>query len=96
MVDLGIAVVLAILVLELTSGLAIAGLIALIVLLVCAISYAVGRRRASSSRPRAPRARPPRGGGPPRAQPRGGGPPRAQPRGGGPPPAQPRPRGRDG
>ncbi len=45
LIDLGIAVVAAIVVLVITPGLAVAGILALLVLLVYGVSWAVNRRR---------------------------------------------------
>jgi ABC-type bacteriocin/lantibiotic exporter with double-glycine peptidase domain len=45
LVDAGIALVLAILVIVISPGLAVVGLLALLVLLICAISFLVDRRR---------------------------------------------------
>lgn len=64
--DIAIAVLAAILILVLTPGVAVAGMIALLVLLACAATLVVDsrrRRRAGPSRPRrpvpAPQRRPP-------------------------------------
>jgi len=55
-VDIGIAVLLALLVVILSPGLAVVGLMAVFVLVVCAISFAIdagrGRRRAARARRR--------------------------------------------
>jgi ABC-type bacteriocin/lantibiotic exporter with double-glycine peptidase domain len=45
LVDAGIAVVLAILVIVISPGLAVVGLLAILVLLVCAVSFGVDRLR---------------------------------------------------
>ncbi|HLY49179.1 MAG TPA: hypothetical protein VKR21_08285 [Solirubrobacteraceae bacterium] len=45
LVDAGIALVLAILVIVISPGLAVVGLLALLVLLVCGLSLAIGRLR---------------------------------------------------
>jgi hypothetical protein len=50
LVDLGIAIVAAIIVLLLTPGLAIAALIAILVLIACAISFRRESRRARTAR----------------------------------------------
>lgn len=56
--DLGIAVLAAVLVLILTPGVAVAGMIALLVLAACAVSFGIdSRRRRSARTPR--RRRPP-------------------------------------
>jgi uncharacterized membrane protein len=48
MIDAGAAVVLAALVLIFTPGVAVAGMIALVVVLVCAVSFVLEARRARS------------------------------------------------
>lgn len=60
LVDVAIAAVLAILVLVLSPGLAIAGIVGMVVVLVCVISFVFDARRAGSRRVRPPR-RPSRG-----------------------------------
>jgi hypothetical protein len=45
LIDVGIALVLAILVVVISPGLAVVGMLALVVLLVCAISFGIDRRR---------------------------------------------------
>jgi ABC-type bacteriocin/lantibiotic exporter with double-glycine peptidase domain len=45
LVDAGVALVLAILVIVISPGLAVVGLLALLVLLVCAASFGIDRRR---------------------------------------------------
>jgi hypothetical protein len=61
LIDAGIALLIALLVLILTPGVAVAGLLALLVLVVCAISFAVDarRRRVRPAGPRPVRRRPP-------------------------------------
>lgn len=58
-VDVGIAIILAILVVVLSPGVAVTGMLALLVLTVCAVSFARSsrrrRRRASVELRRAPR-----------------------------------------
>lgn len=51
LVDAGIAVVLAILVVVISPGLAVVGLLALLVLLVCAVSFAIDLRKRRRSNP---------------------------------------------
>jgi len=71
LIDAGIAAVLAILVLVIAPGLAVVGLLALLVVIVCAISFVFDLRRRRSHRlsprrlarerePAPPRRRPPR------------------------------------
>jgi hypothetical protein len=71
--DLVIAVIGAILILVLTPGVAVAGMIALLVLAACGVSLAIDsrrRRRAGASRRTRPAASPPRR--PPDRRPRAG------------------------
>ena len=53
-IDAGIAVVAAVLLIVMAPGLAVVGLVALLVLLVCAISLALDRRRRPRRRGRSP------------------------------------------
>lgn len=70
LIDAGIAAVLAIFVLIIAPGLAVVGLLAILVVIVCAISFAIDLRRNRSRGPRTPRApRPPRSSGSPRSAP---------------------------
>lgn len=50
LVDAGIALVLAILVIVISPGLAVVGILALLVLLICLISFIIDRRRKASRR----------------------------------------------
>jgi ABC-type bacteriocin/lantibiotic exporter with double-glycine peptidase domain len=54
-IDLAFAVAVAVIVLIVSPGLAITGIIAIFVLLVCGISYVFDARRAGSRRTRPPR-----------------------------------------
>ena len=65
LIDAAIAVILALLVIVLSPGWAVVGLIAIVVLLACGVAFALGaigtrwrRRRRSRSRPRPPAPRP--------------------------------------
>ena len=49
--DAAIALVVALLILVLSPGLAVTGVLALLVLLVCGVSWAIGRRRRGPRRP---------------------------------------------
>jgi ABC-type bacteriocin/lantibiotic exporter with double-glycine peptidase domain len=51
LIDLGIAVVLAVLVVVISPGLAVVGLLALLVLLICGISFAIDLRRRRRTNP---------------------------------------------
>ncbi len=55
LIDAGIAALLAILVLVIAPGLAVVGLLALLVVVVCVISFAFDLRRRRSRRPAPPR-----------------------------------------
>jgi hypothetical protein len=60
--DVGLAALVAVVVLIISPGLAVTGMIALLVLLICGVSLLVGSRRARRSRVRRvpPAGRPPR------------------------------------
>jgi hypothetical protein len=55
LIDVGIAALVAIVVLTVVSGVAIAALLAIFVLLVCGVSFALDARRSGSRRTRPPR-----------------------------------------
>jgi hypothetical protein len=59
LIDAGIAVLLAVLTLIVAPGLAVVGMIALLVLVICAVSFVIDGRRQRSRRSAPPR-RPPR------------------------------------
>lgn len=64
LIDAAIAVILAIVAIVVAPGLAVVGLLAILVLLVCAVSFAVDRRRKRRSTASRPRRRAPARDGP--------------------------------